>query len=414
MSDTMMAYGVYYYDTQKVGHGMTGQILDTGSSRAVVPDVNTGFNGDPTVHPFLNGTTALYAATDYTYGQNRNVFIYDIEGSLQTTVSGGWSSVTNLTGLVRFGGYLYAIDYDNARVVEINPSTYVQTGRTYTYTAPTGYTAYGVTLTEANNTLYALFMIVDNPWATTPVYLNSVAVQLDTTTTAITAAASNSGLEKNAFTLVENNGYLYVCSIGGKQKQGSCNADAKLQRIAISSFTGTPATLMTAANVGDHDFHDITFNGTTAFVLVGNYDINYNMTGELFSTTDYIYANRTSISPFTGGTNDYYWGILFTAELSRLWFAKGNSIELFSAAGSSVANIPFSSLISSGESYTNLNDLAYVGAYTSGTGAKVASYRSHMQRSATPRAVALRSITKGRPEATEDEIKQADAIVAKA
>ncbi len=412
MTNTLMTYGVYYYDVGGTGYGMAGRITDTGaSSVTVTPNLNTNLNGDPTAHAFYdtNGD-ARFAVTDYQQNTTRNIYIYDYSGALKFTRT--WPNVENLYSLVRVGDYLYALDYDNARVVEIRatgtPSTiYTETGVTYTFGhAPSGYQANGMALAVYNGTLYGLFSVTNSTWTT---YQNSWVVKFNITSgSSITEASTNGSFEKNAFTLVERGGYFYVCCIGGKQTNTGYNGSSKLQCVQISSVTSTPTTVLSAGAGLPYEFRDVTFNGNTVYVLTGCYNASWNMTGKLFSYTvssATSFTSQSTVVDFSGGVAGSYWAALYTTDNSRLWFAKGNQIDIVGTAISLSVN----DLKSSGN-YNSLNDMAYVGTATT-VAAKVRGYRSPLQASRSRLAASLRTKTATRPEPTLEELEEAELEV---
>lgn len=408
MANTLMTYGVYYYDASKVGYGMAGTISDTGGSSVTVsPNLNTNLNGDPTVHPFYDPSgNALFAVTDS--GTSRSVYIYDYSGTLKATKT--WPNVQNLYSLVRIGNYLYALDYDSAKVVQIHataPNLYAETGKYWTFPAPpTGYHANGMALTVYNGTLYGLFTVADSTWTT---YQNSSVVQFSVSSSGITATSTNSSFEQNAFTLVEHGGYFYVCSIGGQQSNTGYNGNAKLECVQISSLTSTPATVLSAGSGLPYEFRDISFNGSTVYVLVGTYNSSWNLAGKLLSYTvssATSFTSQSTVVDFTDGVAGYYWAALYTADNSRLWFAKGNEIDI---VGTTIS-LSVNDLKSTG-SYDSLNDMAYVGTATATT-AKARGYRSPLQASRSRLAANLRAKTAGRPEATPEELEEATQLQA--
>lgn len=430
MANTFSAYTVYNYDASG-GHGMAGRIADTGSVVATLPDMTQSIakniNGDPKVEGVAQSASNLdIVVTDYVNGGNRPVYVYNaVTGSLDTTVSGGWSNVDNLYTLVQLGSYLYAIDYDNARVVEIDPSTYAQTGISYTLAGsyvPSGYAARGQALIVIGSTLYGLFTFVDSGWSS---WAPSLLVRFSITggsSIGIASAAddTNANLAPNAFAMDVSGSDLYVAAIGGAQgSSGTPNAASRLQSIpygATTLGTATVTDVMKPSNAGGtypYEFRDISFNGGTAYVLMGTYNASWNLAGMLVSTTDFV--NFTVIDDFSSGASGYFWMAQYTADNDRLWYAKGNRIVLYDASstGTPVATMSFTAsapynLVASGQAFDNLNDFAYVGPFSL-TARTMRGYRSPLQASRTPRAARGRALAKGRPELLPEEFKQLDA-----
>ena len=437
MSESYAGYSVYYYGSGG-GQGMAGRIVDLGDDAvACTPDIKAGLNGDPKVEGVaLSGSNLDLVVTDYVSATNRPVYVYDVvnPGTPPTpehTITPGWTNVDNLYSLVKLGSYLYAIDYDNARVVEIDPSTYQQTGLSYTLASgfvPSGTVARGQALIVIGSTLFGLFTFCNSSWTT---WANSLLVRFtvvpgtggsisiaDTTT----EKAYNANIAPNAFAMDVSGSNLYIASIGGAQgSSGTPNSASRLQSIAYGTTMLNGATVTdvmkptTAGGTYPYEFRDISFNGSTAYVLMGTYNSSWNLAGLLVKTTDF--TTFTTVNSFSGGASGYFWTAQYTSDNSRIWFVRGNQILVYDATDDTVdATLTLSadSLISTGELYDNINDFTYVGAYSSTVGKTMRGYRSPLQASRSPRAVALRAITKGRPEATPEEIAQADAIVAKA
>lgn len=433
MANTYSAYTVYNYDASGTGTGMAGRVFDGGGTAvATLPNLAVAptilLNGDPKVEGVAQSASNLdIVVTDYATGvTNRPVYVYNaVTGTLDTTVTGGWSNVDNLYTLVQLGSYLYAIDYDNARVVEINPSTYAQTGISYTLAAsyvPSGYTARGQALIVIGSTLYGLFTFVDSGWSS---WAPSLLVRFSITggsSIGIASAANdtNAAIAPNAFAMDVSGSDLYIAAIGGAQgSSGTPNAASRLQSIPYGATTLSTATVtdvMKPNNAGGtypYEFRDISFNGGTAYVLMGTYNASWQLAGLLVSTTDFI--TFTTIDNFSGGANGYFWMAQYTADNNRIWYAKGNQIIVYNAAspGTGVATLTFGgtvphNLTTSGQLFDSLNDFAYVGPFSL-FARTMRGYRSPLQASRTPRAERGRALAKGRPELLPEEIKQLDA-----
>jgi len=417
MANAFAAYSVYYYDANKIGYGMAGRILDTGSAVGASPNLNTSLNGDPKVAGFTDSSNALrVAVTDYVTGSSRPVTIYNAT-SAASVATPSWSSIQNLYSLVKLGSFLYAMDYDNARVVEINAGTYAQTGRVYNLPAsltPSGFKAYGQALVVAGGQLYGLFTFANSTWTS---YANSLLVRFDLTTTPISvgSTASNGSFAPNAFSLAVSGNDIYIAAIGGSQgSSGVPNAASRLQKIdyTLSNLTTAPITnVMSPSTTYPYEIRDISFKGSTAYVLVGTYNSSWQLAGKLLSTTNF--TTFTTINDFSAGAAGYFWTAQYTADNDRIWFARGNQILVYTAASLSTpaATLGFAAsppyrLITTGQLYDNLNDLTFIGAL--GTQMKMHGYRSPIQASNSLKAIQARIITQGRPELTEEEFKQLD------
>lgn len=418
MATAITAYSVYYYDnlTPRVGHGMAGRIVDTGSTVSPLPNLHTfASNGDPKVEGFADAGGALrIATTAYVEGCPQPVSVYN---AVTPTAPPGpasvtWSSVDNLYSLVKFGSYLYAIDYDNARVVEIDAGTYAQTGVSYTLASafiPSGYEAHGQALIVIGGALYGLFTFANSAWTA---YADSLLVRFTVSggsSISVGATDYNANLARNAFSLAVKGSDLYVAAIGGSQgSSGTPNPASCLQKIAYAASPLNAAVVtdvMSPSVAYPYEFRDISFKGARAFILMGTYNSSWQLAGKLVSTTDFL--TFTTANDFSGGAAGYFWSAQYTADNDRLWFARGNQVLVYNATTEALVatlSVTPGSLISSGQLYTDINDLSYVGAL--GSRLSLRGYRSPLQVSHAPRALAARALTRGRPELTEEEARQ--------
>ncbi|MDR3157445.1 MAG: hypothetical protein LBU11_00210 [Zoogloeaceae bacterium] len=430
MAITVSAYTVYWYDksvTPTAGYGMAGRIVDAGISVSTAPGMKkVGLNGDPKVEGFIDAKSNLrVAVTDRVAGQQQPVFIHNAADGSQVSQQ-AWPE-ENLYTLVKLGDFLYAIDYDNAKVIEIDATTYAATGVSYTLEnkfIPSGYQACGQALIVIDDRLYGLFAFPDGSWSA---YAPSLLVRFTIVPKAsimVTDTQAETGYNRNiapnAFSFAVNGSNLYIAAIGGRQTTAGYNADSRLQKIAYGATKLANETVydVLTPNATDlpYDIRDISFKGSTAYVLVGTYQLGptpsdpWPMTGKLVATTDFIIGNFTVIDDFRAGVLGYYWSAQYTPDNNRLWYTRGNEIRIYNATSLALfATLTVKgSLIASGDQYTDINDLTYVGP--AGT-AKLSGYRSPLQRSNTPFAQAARAIAQGRPELTEEEFQQLQAQI---
>jgi hypothetical protein len=441
MAITYSAYSVYWYDANKDGYGMAGRIRDNGSDVTAFPGMRAGLNGDPKVEGFVDaGGNLRVAVTDRdAAGGLRPVYIHNAVSGAEVAGKSpqSWPE-NNLYTLVKLGDYLYAIDYDNAKVIEIDANTYAATNVSYTLESkfiPAGYQAVGQALIVIDDILYGLFSFPDSTWSN---YAPSLLVRFTVVpNTSITVAHGsldpeatetdyNTNIAPNAFSLAAYGSDLYIAALGGQQTKDNYNADSRLQRIAYGATNlkneAIYNLLVPDATNLPYEIRDISFDDTaspgTAYVLVGSYKPTgpaptdpWKMEGKLMSTTDianFAFTNLVTIDDFTGGVLGYYWSAKYTSDNVRLWYTRGNDIRVYDASNlpTIVGTLPMSTL-NGGGAYTALNDLTYVGKL--GT-IKLSGYRSHIQRSNSKFAQAARALTKGRPELTEEEFAQLAAI----
>lgn len=410
------AYTVYTYNGGP--QGMAGRIRDNGKTVKPIPNLRSGLNGDPQVEGFVTNAGPRIVVTNRIAEPDPAppTYIFDATPKTNPTplFTRTWPNVRNMFGLVQVGKYLYAIDYDNARVTEINRSNFKETGVTFTLPeklTPTGYIPRGQALIVADGQLFGLFSFSDSSFAS---YKKSLLVRFTTkggVSIKVGDKDYNDDFVENAFAIAASGPDLYVAGIGGSPSGGSYNKASRLQKITFGAKNLKKADVTDVLKPSDdepYEIRDVSFNGSTAYVLLGAYDVNFTLQGKLVSTKDF--KKLKTINDFTSGAPGYYWAAQYTPGNNRLWFAHGNDILVYDAGKLSkpVATLTLDpgSLLSSGDPYDNLNDLAYVGA--DGSKKDIRGYRSPIQASQSPRARAARAIAKGRPELTEDEKRRLD------
>lgn len=411
------AYTVYTYNGGP--QGMAGRIRDTGTAITALRNLRTGLNGDPQVEGVMSTPTALRIAVTNRVaapGAVPATHIYNATtaGSPAPLASPTWSNVRNMRGLVRVGAYLYALDYDNARIVEINRSNFQETGVTYTLPAnltPEGFTAYGQALVTVGGKLYGLFTFTDSSFST---YARSLLVRFTIqggSSITVGPRDYNAKLVKNAFALAARGPDIYVAGIGGPQNGGSYSKASRLQKILHGSAnlrTAEVTDVLKPSKQNPYEIRDISFRGNRAYVLLGAYDSGFTLQGKLVSTTDF--AALKTVDDFTSGAPGYFWGAQYTPQNNRLWYARGNEIRVYTATNPATLvqtlTLAPGSLIAAGDPYDNINDFAYVGS--EGSAVAIRGYRSPVQVSQSPRGQASRAAAQGRPELSAGERKRVD------
>lgn len=426
------AYSLYTFTGTVTG--MAGRITDDGTTITPLPNMvtytGTPGAGDPEIEGFIDGANLRIAVAPYVGGTGETVGIYDATtGSLVGSTTHSWSSVNNMFGIEKIGSNFYVLDFDNARIVRVNSSYNQATpppAVAWNFASdpvtgpliPSGYSVHGQAIVNIGGTLYGLFTLTNGAWTT---YQNSVLVKFTISGTGAVSVATNdynNTIGKNAFAMAVQGSDLYIASLGGSQNAGSPNTNSALQKIAYgtSPLNGATVTNVFGYNATyPYEVRDISFNGTTAYVLVGAYDASFVMKGKLLQTTT-AFSSFTTISDFSTGAPGYYWAARYI-DNNRVLFAKGNSILYYNAASTTTPvatlTIAAGSLESAGSSFTNLNDMSYVGSKTA-TGLRVRGYRSPTQVSRTARGVQARTIARGRPELLPAELDLLETLLASA
>lgn len=455
MATTYSGYAIYTYNDPDypAGTGMAGVITDNGGTLSPPPttptlvvtaDMKDNLNADPKVEPFIDTASTTTSplrvvATDRAGGASNVAYIYDpvdVVNASTTPVppvsTETWTN-QNLYTVVRLGDFLYTIDYDRGMVFEVqgtSPYAELTTTTPYTFTPPAGFQGCGQALIVVGTTLYALFSCPNSNWTQ---YVNSRLVRLTiginpvTQQKEITAAANdiNANIEMNAFAIASDGTNFYITSIGGAQgSSGQGNPASKLQSIS-TSFNDTtaaipvlvPTDLPATSPAKSLEFRDVSIdNSGNFYIFVGTYNANWNMDGFIYRAP---LAAPKRLTQFAAVVDiaGYYWSAQYTSNNDRVWFARGNDVYVIDAANFStnIGVLTMSDLIGGSKvPYDSLNDLCVIGAYTA-PGEKhvrLSGYKSHWQRSNSKLARAVRALTKGRPEPTEEEIAQAQASLA--
>lgn len=352
----------------KEGFGRAGILRDETTAIGVEGNKATGMSGDTRSYWFKDGSAdnkilLFQSRYERVVGGKINVLppVIEIRDAKTWAVShtvnqpADWPSILNVYGAVVGGGFLYAIDFDNAKIAKISmtgSSPYVEIAA-YTFTNPS-YSAdksYGVALSAdiAANKLYGLFITVDDLWAVNPNYKESTVVEIDLATFSETRRTQrvstvdyNLNLGRNAFTLERYGNMLYVCSIGGKQGGGVPNPGSKLDIIDLAD-TGDPTglTFTTAFMATDltpvlgegPELRDITFtNDGNAYVLAGYSDSNYNeLNGQVLQfpagNVEPDYLTGVWFFPTYLPNQGAVFAVLAN-DNNRIWLARGLYVDL--------------------------------------------------------------------------------------
>ncbi|QDR80562.1 hypothetical protein [Sporomusa termitida] len=348
-------------------------------------DAPASFTAYPAQVPSLNGDPSIYNYRTV-LGQTRVVIgqydfvtlplpyqVWDpatVPPWSNIATNRSWPAIKNLYSVATRGYWLYPIDYDWANIAVVNMLTaaYPQT-TSYTFPAhfdaieaaagrgpivPAGNQNNGVAIVANGTSIYALFTTVDDPWATPPVYQESTIVRMSVNllTGALTYTAGDYvKVGKNASTLELSNGNLYVCAIGGGQQPSSANAETRIDIVDLSTFPAVSSvtTAVTPASSGiTGDYRDISIiNSNNAFVLAGHFINNFGgFTGGVYRATLANIAAGNLGTKVVDIVNapDYFWAIAAedvpTGGNDRLWFVRGNPVEIYSPLPVSTAATP--------------------------------------------------------------------------
>jgi hypothetical protein len=209
----------------------------------------------------------------------------------------------NPYGVAQIGDYLYLVDFESTYIYVLKADELdgLTAGSTHALTnAPinlgTGTlanlpaTAHGVAIIALDNILYALYIDVDDPFATTPNYQPSHLLKLNVSGATLNSVVKvDVGLNAQSIVPITNDEeytYLLVPSIGGKQNYGESNGVlSDVYRVRTDVFTqGNAVQILTGvAGGGTPAYYD--FRGIAATARAGNNGLVYFLTG-IFNETE--------------------------------------------------------------------------------------------------------------------------------
>lgn len=363
-SATAWANSAYTVVNPNYSAGKVGTIAS--NNGMVNPNATGALDGAPAVHSFTDAN-----------GQPR-VLVYKYSGAAPKAViynptTTPWTQVgtvanlegkdfANLYGVTTVGNFLYVIDYDKGKVVKINMANNAYSaGEVYTFQGTAGYDAHGMAITAVGNEIYGLFAEVKDPWGAAD-YLPSKVVKLNKDTLMPISMPAQVG--KNAFTLKSFNNKLYIASLGGKQNSDAYNSgQSRIDIVNLANMSVT--TPITAGQNLPYDLRDITFNSNgDAYILAGKYINTYaTMQGVVYKTTAAgIAVGQIGALKEQFNTAGYCWALHYESAADRLWFAKGNQIDLRTGSTYNVVrNNMAAQTVLGGASYPNLNSLTLIG-----------------------------------------------------
>ncbi|MDR1312112.1 MAG: lactonase family protein [Deltaproteobacteria bacterium] len=349
--------------------GVLTVIMKNGNS--VYTEVNKlTTNGDATVNSITgpNGGI-LYFINEYSSTVDAKFTLIGPGNNWQPQVI-TLTKLKNVYGLVQTATHIICIDYDNARVVKVNKTGWVEEAW-YDFVPEAGNQGFGVGICTLGNYVMAVFIEADNPW-TTANYASSKAVVLNPGVSGATLPVvqvrvgqefkSQINVGKNATSLIpftdpQGKVHVFVPCIGGKQKTNEGNAtESHLDEITVTANPATGQLSATVATrlVGSNDPADTTSldirhiafkeDGTAAYVMVANvyaYNIETyktQMVWKVYQTTFSNLETLTNALPSSLGTavlssvgydEGFLWDIVYDNGHDWLWMGHGDSIHIY-------------------------------------------------------------------------------------
>jgi len=406
MSENLFAYTITNY-TKSAAGAIVGERSSSSVTSTAAVKITDILNSDAAFFNFFQGLNSRLVLRQYKHTTEfiANQIIAPQGTWTSPLASQTWSGVANLHAVATSGNYLYATDYDLGKIARV-----LMTGDAYSqqssYDFPselavTGAEYHGEGLAVYNGFLYALYTC--NPSGGYSTYDDSYVVQfaIDETDGSLTYTDSYVRVGKNAFTLELYGNKLYICALGGMQNGGSYNTATCLSIVTIDSGDNMSVANVSLATGMSGDFRDISIaNGNNAYILLGYYDSSYaNLLGKIYHST---VANLSSPANWTEVVSinnaGYLWGLQAEASPTRLWYIKGNLIDVYGSlpttTGATLTSFSTSNLAGS-TGYTSLNSACFIAPDTSLTAASAArpahvakSFASHIRLARQARELA--------------------------
>lgn len=393
-----VAYGVYTYDTHFTASKMgiaafDGTVVKVAGTPAELTrqDPKVFYLKDPQGNDCVLVFEVKYASE--WDGEEGMISVYDTAMNvlLKPEMVSKEIDLVNLyavVGPVTVGNekYYYGIDHDKRKVVRFqllaedgegseNKLKIVFDKEAKYEFSPTRDNGYGIDLVQAGDSLYALF--VTSPGLGLGLYYSYSVVKLDLSLENAVVKEVVGG--KNAYSLTQYNGDLYVVLLGGAQNFGTTNgAESKIQKIAMNGFSADSEvkTLLvgdTSFEMGD--FRSLAFSASgKAYVLTGCLtESRTAFNGVLWAVSAEDLSNAAGVTiayiaysgvcyPFSN-VEGYYWGLLYSESDHSLWVAQGNDIGVYTLGDTEIKPVSVCSIDDlSGGSVYDLNSMVLLEA----------------------------------------------------
>jgi hypothetical protein len=327
--------------------GSAGVVAKDGGSFSVYKDIVSNFGVDAAGFTFRDAGGAERAMIrEYNYGLNDTVYVWDPD-NFKTPVlnSSGWGS--NIHAAASSGQYLYLATYesyagvsapeDTGEVVRVDMGGEYKRDKAYQYErhAENGHTVspHAEDIHIEGDKIYVLYGM---PYNGVSQYEPSEIVEFDSGLNVLRKVQlkdSSGNAAKNAVTMAEYGGRLYVAAMGGYQGPKSWG---DVWEVDIGTMTARQVL----------DGHDIPYRidgedvnvgmygvdfapDGTAFLLAGSYSGSYAFRARLFVTTAgrLSAGDAGSVAAEYDSSPGYSWGVLWDEGDSVLWCMAGRSLE---------------------------------------------------------------------------------------
>jgi hypothetical protein len=354
-----MAHADIFYTSSNYDTGSAGVIVKAGGSFSVDRDAASNFGQDAWGFTFRDHNGAERAMIrEYQYGPNDTVYVWD-PADFKTPVFNAKTWGSNIHSVASDGQYLYLATYesyagasgpeDTGEVVRVDmDGGAYRRDRAYHYErhAENGHTVspHAEDIHIEGGKIYALYGM---PYNGVTQYEPTEIVVFDKELNVrdkiqLKDASGNSA--RNAVTMAEYGGKLYVAAMGGYQGPDSWG---DLWEVDIDSLTARQVLdgRDIPYKVGGQDvnvgLYGVDFaNDGTAFILAGSYSGSYSFRARLFITT----AERLSkgdvgpaVAEYTSNPGES-WNVLWDEKDATLWLMAGTALEARDKSGELLRN----------------------------------------------------------------------------
>ena len=314
--------------------GSFGLLKETDGYFNTQKEVVTSLNGDHAVYSFMNAAgKQRVMISQYTKGQPDTVSIYDPESGWKTPIERQWTDFSNKRAAAALDNYLYAIGYDNAKLVRVDMAgeIYNQDKVYDNYVAETGYTAHGEGVIAFGGHVYGLFSEVKGTYPNFE-YSASKVVKFDKDLNVIATAY----VGKNAVKMLLSEKLILIVSIGGSQNNGSFNKESKIEMLQPDSMIAED--LLKAEDINKlnsswkYDFRDIAVSEEhrAFYILAGAYNSDWSFNSRIYkaSLDDFRSKKPGSVFADTSGSGST-WQILYDKEAEKVVCLAGNQVNIY-------------------------------------------------------------------------------------
>lgn len=303
------------YTTSDYASGTIGVIGKRDGDLRVASQASN-FGGDAVAFGYSFGNRLLVADRSSAGTSNDGIFIYDPADIAKPIVNTTWAGARNIYDAEYMFGYLYVICYNDGKVIKIETENFTKVGE-YVFennVLPEGYRAHGVSITQHDGNLYALFAVSDSSYP--PHYQQSRLVKLGDDLTRLASMQ----LPANAHRVLTWNYQVYVVSWGGPQTADADGSASRVQRINTSVMG--ESGIIFGSDLDGGLIASLCFAPDgTALVATHKYDSNFNTTARIYRLDSSMDPNTRKLVKTLDGWSTH---IIYDQVTKLFWVVNAN------------------------------------------------------------------------------------------